>query len=333
MMAVRSMSRSVESFVGTGGWAYFDVPGRDALTAYARIFPFVEVNATFYEHPDPRTVAAWRRRVPPSFRFAVRAHRDVTHRLRLRATPGARTSFARTAAIAARLDAVAIVLETPETVRPIPTDLQDLLSTAKLPCPVALEARAFRGRPVPARLAAVMEANDVADVTDFSRQAPRTESSIAYGRMFGLGERNRWEFTDEELASVRSNAEKGDRARVVYAFHGVRMYKDAGRFLTYVRTGAFPRATLQVGLASLESILAADAAFPATRTELLRDHGFRVVDMRTDRRIHAHELLDRLPAGRFGSARAVVSALAAKPALGAIVGDVSPGPRIGGLSR
>jgi uncharacterized protein YecE (DUF72 family) len=283
------------------------------LAAYARAFPFVEVNATFYEWPSPPRVASWRRRVPAGFRFAVRTHRDLTHRHRLAAGPASRASLARTAKIAERLAAVAIVLETPVT---DPFDaaraaaLRDLLGAANLPCPVALEARAHRDHALPSPLAALMEDHDVADAVDFSRQAPRTRSSLAYGRIFGLGDGNRWEFTDDELAAVRQNAESTGAARIAYTFHGVRMYKDAGRFLTYVRTGSFPRATRHTGVRSLEEALGEAAGFPATKADLVRDHGWRVLDLAGDRRVHANVLLQELPSGRYGSLAEVVRALA-----------------------
>jgi len=298
----------VEPLVGAGGWSYFDVPAQDPLAAYARAFRFVEVNATFYEWPSPQRVASWRRRVPASFRFAVRAHRDLTHRYRLRATPAARASLARTAKLAERLDAVAIVLETPETVRPDPTDLADLLAAADLPCPVGLEARAHAAN-LPPGLAATMEANDVADVVDFSRQAPRTTASMAYGRMFGLGEGNRWEFADDELAAIRKRGESTGAPRIAYTFHGVRMYKDAGRFFTDVRTGKFPRATRHTGVQSLEEVLEEAAEFPATKEDLVRGHGWRVIDLAVDRRAHASELLAALPPGRYASPADVARSL------------------------
>jgi len=291
---------SVGPLIGAGGWAYFDVPGRDALAAYARAFPFVEVNATFYEWPSPQRVASWRPRVPPTFQFSVRAHRDLTHRYRLGPAPAARASLARTAKVAEHLGAIAIVLETPETVRPDPRDFADLLASADLPCPVGLEARAYAAK-LPARLAAAMEATDVADIVDFSRQSPRTQSSIAYGRMFGLGEGNRWEFTDDELAGIRRRGESAGAPRVAYTFHGVRMYKDAGRFLTYVRTGSFPRATRHTGVQSLEEVLGEAAEFPATKADLVSDHGWRVIDRAADRRAHASELLAALPPGSYAS--------------------------------
>ena len=306
----------MERHIGAGGWGYFHVPRADSLSAYARAFSFVEVNSTFYEHPDPRTVERWRRRVPSGFWFSVRAHGEVTHDHQLRATAAARASLVRTTAIAKRLDALAIVLETPATLSiggPEIVGLRDLLSSAVLPCPVALEARAYANHDLPVPLAATMQDLDIADAVDFSRQEPRTASSLAYGRLFGLADGNRWEFTDDELleAQVRAESRKGDH--VLYAFHGVRMYKDAGRFLTYVRSGKFPRATRATGVESLEEVLGDAAEFPATKETLLRDHGWRVIDLADDRRTHASELLGRLPSGLYRSVAEVSGALTDGP--------------------
>jgi uncharacterized protein YecE (DUF72 family) len=47
--------------IGTGGWAYFNVPGKPSLKAYSEVFNFAEVNYTFYEYPETLTVerARW----------------------------------------------------------------------------------------------------------------------------------------------------------------------------------------------------------------------------------------------------------------------------------
>ena len=282
------------------------------MAAYAKAFPFVEVNSTFYEHPDARRVAAWRSRVPVTFRFAIRAHRDVSHRQRMRATASGRASFARTARIAHQLKAVAVVVETPERLRFGPAEvegLRDLLSSAELSCPLALEARAYRGRTLPKGLSAAMEANDVVDIVDFSIQSPRTEASIAYGRMFGLGDGNRWEFTADELAAIRDRGEATGTKPVAYTFHGVRMYKDAGRFLTFMRVGKAPPVTRRVGLKSLEEVLAEAATFPSGKADLLQEHGFRAVRPLEEREVHAHDILSRLPQRSFSSPADVIRAL------------------------
>src|SRR4030065_255060 len=69
--------------IGTGGWAYFRVPGLNPLVAYSRIFNFVEVNSTFYEIPPVSKVENWRKLVPADFEFSVRAHKSITHTYRL----------------------------------------------------------------------------------------------------------------------------------------------------------------------------------------------------------------------------------------------------------
>ena len=74
----------VEYLVGTGGWAYFNVPGKQPLKAYSEVFNFVEVNYTFYEYPDVRRVERWRRAVPEDFTFSVRCNQDLTHTIGLK---------------------------------------------------------------------------------------------------------------------------------------------------------------------------------------------------------------------------------------------------------
>lgn len=74
--------------IGLSGFAYRDwvgpfypprTPQRDWLAFYAGEFNTVELNVTFYRLPAASTVAAWLGRTPPGFRFAVKAHRSLTH--------------------------------------------------------------------------------------------------------------------------------------------------------------------------------------------------------------------------------------------------------------
>ena len=55
--------------VGTGGWAYFKVPNKPFLKAYSELFNFVQVNYTFYEHPNAHPVERWRKTVPEKLHF------------------------------------------------------------------------------------------------------------------------------------------------------------------------------------------------------------------------------------------------------------------------
>lgn len=77
-------------WIGTSGWMYphwmgrFYPPGlpaSDQLAYYAREFPTVEINRSFYRHPTRAQFAAWATQVAhhPGFRFAVKASRYLTH--------------------------------------------------------------------------------------------------------------------------------------------------------------------------------------------------------------------------------------------------------------
>ena len=79
--------------VGTSGWNYPGGKGTwngvfypvrrprgfDELAYYAEHFDTVEVNSTFYRQPDPEHCAAWVRRTPPDFTFAVKLYQKFTH--------------------------------------------------------------------------------------------------------------------------------------------------------------------------------------------------------------------------------------------------------------
>lgn len=78
--------------LGTQGWNYpawigpFYPPGtrrQDMLSLFARAFPTVEVDSTFYAIPAEPIVRAWRDKVPADFRFALKVPQQITHEQRL----------------------------------------------------------------------------------------------------------------------------------------------------------------------------------------------------------------------------------------------------------
>jgi len=80
------------AYAGTSGFSYpewkgtfypADLPNGEMLRFYGRAFPTVEVNNTFYRYPGEETLAQWAAAVPQGFRFAVKAHRRITHNKRL----------------------------------------------------------------------------------------------------------------------------------------------------------------------------------------------------------------------------------------------------------
>jgi len=82
-----------EYLIGTGGWAYFQIPGVHPLVAYSKAFNFVEVNSTFYELPSLKEAEKWRKLVPPTFQFTVRANKAITHKCKLQPTQEAFETF------------------------------------------------------------------------------------------------------------------------------------------------------------------------------------------------------------------------------------------------
>jgi uncharacterized protein YecE (DUF72 family) len=79
--------------VGTQGWNYdawvgpFYPRGSRAdayLELYAKMFPVVEVDATFYATPSESAVRGWDERTPAGFSFTLKLPRVVTHERRLR---------------------------------------------------------------------------------------------------------------------------------------------------------------------------------------------------------------------------------------------------------
>src|SRR5439155_1719765 len=145
------------------------------------------------------------------------------------------------------------------------------------------------------------------DVVDLSQGPPRIPDEVVYTRLFGPGPANVYQFDDAELRAI--DRASGDAVRAAFTFHGVRMYTDAARFLTFKRTGTFPPATSARGPASLEEVLRPDARFPATREELEREHGGKVVALDDRTRVHAARWIENLPAGVYTSLADVLSAI------------------------
>ena len=69
--------------IGTSGYSFPDWVGNfyplhiersRMLDFYAKQFPAVEVNSTYYRIPPPSTMHAMERKTPPGFEFVVKTH-------------------------------------------------------------------------------------------------------------------------------------------------------------------------------------------------------------------------------------------------------------------
>ena len=117
------------------------------MAAYARSFPVVEVQQTFYDPPTDASMKRWLVAMPDGFEFTIKAWQLITHegksptyrRLKrpldaeeratcggFRDSPIVRKAFDRTIACARLLSASAILFQSPASFRPEPENIERL---------------------------------------------------------------------------------------------------------------------------------------------------------------------------------------------------------------
>jgi uncharacterized protein YecE (DUF72 family) len=305
---VRSLT---DYLVGTGGWAYFKVSGKTSLKAYSEVFNFVEVNYTFYEYPDLRVVERWRQTVPESFTFAVRCHQDLTHRVGLRPVDEAYYVLGKMLIVCRILDSPFLVLETPasyimdkvavESARAFISGLT--LHNVRL----VWELRA----PLTGMVAGLMQDFDMIQAVDLSNASPSVESDVVYSRLFGKGDHNIYQFTDDELLNMDRRIKSVYPRVAALSYHGVRMNVDAARFMQYKKTGKFLPITEFTSVDSARAVLSEDAQFPMSKSELIRNQGWKVIDLSLEKRVRLSKLLLRIPEKTYNNIDEVAEALEA----------------------
>ena len=295
--------------MGTGGWAYFNVPDRPSLRAYSEVFSFVEVNYTFYEYPDFTRVERWRRTVPDNFKFSLRCHQDLTHRIGLKPVDEAYHVFDQMEDYCRILKAPFLVLETPSSYVMNHKELDDarnFFSSAKQT--IVRLVWEFRA-PITQPVVSLMRDFNIVPCVDLSRQKPSFESDVLYSRLFGKGKHNIYQFTDEELVEIERKAEGSNSRVVALSYHGVRMNIDAARFMQYKKTGTFLPVTSFVGVNSARTVLAEDAQFPMSKSDLIEKQGWKVIDWTLNKRVYLSELLVEIPEKTYNDIDEVARAL------------------------
>jgi len=299
-----------ETLIGAGGWAYFQIPGFNSLEAYAKAFNFVEVNSTFYEHPEIQQVKSWRKRVPEDFEFSVRCHKDLTHKYQLEPVDEAFRTFERTVLICRILRARILHMQTPVDLRYDRAKIQSIDNFFKRAdhegIEIAWEIRRPENMRVPSELLKLMREHEIIHCVDLSIEEPEVESDILYTRLFGKGSHNIYQFTDEELKEIDEKSNRREYRRAALTFHGVKMYKDAARLKVYKLSKKFPMATKAAGPESLREVLREDAKFPATKQKLIEDQGWKIIDLTPERRVHASKLLQAIPEKIYNSIDEVI---------------------------
>jgi len=297
--------------VGTGGWSYFNIPGKQSLEAYSRNFNYVEVNSTFYRYPTIRTVERWRQMVPGDFVFTVRCHQDLTHIIGFKPADMAHVVLSRMISFCRILQAPFLHLLTPGSYvfdKSALGQARDFFSSIHLKgIRLAWEVRG----PRTPSLDVLMQDFDIVNSVDLSKEESVGEPAVVYTRLFGKGRSNIYQFTDEELVEIDQRIIKSKAKTAIVAYHGTRMNSDALRFKGFKELGKFLPVTAFTGLESAKAVLLEDAKFPLTKTQLIENQGWKVFDLRADRRIHLSNLLSKLPERIYYTVNAVIEELEA----------------------
>ena len=136
-------------WIGTSGWSYRhwkgvfypdSLPPAQWLNYYSRHLRTVEINATFYRLQRPETFSRWAAEVPPTFRFAFKASRYLTHTRRLQdVTDGLRRLLETTTPLGERRGP--LLLQLPPAFPADPERLARFLAACPAQLEVAIEFR------------------------------------------------------------------------------------------------------------------------------------------------------------------------------------------------
>ena len=298
--------------IGTGGWAYFKIPGIHPLVAYSRAFNFTEVNSTFYEIPTTENVETWRRIAPNDFEFTVRCNQRLTHELKFESTPETFDILEKMTKICKILKAEILHFQTPPSFNYNKTNskkVEDFFESVKLHnLRIALEIRS--PTPLePSFVKILQELNIIHCVDLLKGKEPAYVSNILYTRLFGKGQHNIYQPLDSELKQVAQKASKEGIKKAVITMHSKKMFRDAARFRIYKETGEFPMVTKSTGINSLAEVLEEDAKFPTNKIELLNHQGWKIIDLTPNKRVYASDLLKILPKKTYYGIKDVIQVL------------------------
>ena len=196
--------------IGTSGWEYRHWVGdfyprklaRDRrLEYYADRFDTVELNNSFYRLPDAGVFAAWSRRVPNGFAFAVKASRYLTHTRRLREPEeGVARLWSRAERLGRHLGPM--LYQLPPRWRPNHERLAAFLAILPPDRPQAIEIR--DGRWYGPELTALLDDAGIAlclhDMPG-SAPAPSRVGPLVYVRFHGAGERYGGTYSAQRLTA------------------------------------------------------------------------------------------------------------------------------------
>ena len=233
--------------IGTCGF------GRSKRPEYVTLLPVVEIQHTFYDPPQIKTLEKWRAEVPDDFEFTLKAWQMITHeassptynRLKrplteketeeagfFKPTDTVRKAFELTLECAKALGARTILFQCPARFQPIP---ENILNLKQFFSTIDRGDLNFAWEPR-GKLWEDAVIGDICDELDlwhcvdpFARRTVTPEK--CYYRLHGIP---RWRYTydDDELTELVSML-PGDRLSYVF-FNNITMKEDAVRFKNIV---------------------------------------------------------------------------------------------------
>ena len=221
------------------------------MREYVETFRVVEIQHTFYEPPQPKTMLRWREQAGPRFEFTIKAWQLVTHtassptfrKLRtplsdaqrkeaggFKPTPTVLRAWDATLAAARLLRATCILLQCPASFTPTPENVDAMrafFAVAERPEKVRLLWEP-RGAWPDALVTSVCDELDLVHAVDPFLRASLTPRPVTYWRLHGLGDHYR-AYTDPELQQLAARIDR--RATTYVMFNEVPRASDARRFL------------------------------------------------------------------------------------------------------
>jgi uncharacterized protein YecE (DUF72 family) len=289
------------------------------MSQYFQNFNIVELNMTFYQYPETKTVEGWRQKAPEHFGFTVKAHQDITHKARMKVKDESLSAFECMKRICRTLNSHVLLFQTPGSFTPtMLSDAEDFFMAINREEPaLAWETRGpvWQSPETREKLHRTLEKLNVAHVTDPFRALPAYVGEVAYFRLHGLGERMYYyQYTDEELRKLEELTAPYERkAEEVYVFfNNLSMIEDAQRFKQYLSTGAFPKITAQTGVASVKNVIQ-KTRYPTTKSVLIRKLGWRLVETEQGQQIRLEALLKNLRSKSYNSAEELLIELKSLP--------------------
>jgi len=278
-----------------------------SMKKYFENFRLVELNSTFYQYPQEKTVEGWRERAPENFEFTVKAHQDISHKVRLKVEETSLQAFERMKQICKTLNSKILLIQTPGSFRPDrlvdaekffrEVNRGDLVLVWETRGPDWETPETYK------LLGKVLERLDVTHVTDPFRIMPAYTGEIAYLRLHGLGERMYYyQYSDMELQKLReliTPYEKGGR-EVYVLFNNLSMFEDGVRFTEYLSKGTFPRITSSTGLESVKEVVEKTRC-PIAKGMLVKRLGWRLVELEEGRQVRLETVLADLHSKTFSS--------------------------------